>query len=255
MNALGTTMRLLFGSCAAVAITRSISAASWTGVTISFTANEAAAASIHRKNSGKYGAVAGLYIMTIRTSDGEISLSTSTHLPPIENSKDVNPVTLPPGCAMLATKPCPIGSATFTNTNGSGLPPHRLQSRRCSGHYQVWVEGHQLRRVGAHRLEVAAGPAIIEAGGAAIDPTVFLETLQEGSDPGLCFRIVLSICHQHADAPHLLRLRARRERPPRRCAAEQRYERAPSHSNISSARPDRGSGMVMPSARAVFKLM
>src|SRR5262249_40363113 len=82
----------------------------------------------------------------------------------------------------------------------------------------------------ARRLEVAAGPAIIEAGGAAIDPTVFLETLQEGSDPGLCFRIVLGICHQHAAAPHLLRLRARRQRPHGSRAAEERHQRAAIHS-------------------------
>src|SRR5215831_21282052 len=115
-------------------------------------------------------------MMTIRISDGEISLSTSTHLPPVENSKDVKPVTLPPGCAMPATKPCPIGSATFTNTIGTDRVSRHTASkgRRCSGHDQVWVEGHQLRRVRARRLEVAAGPAIIEAGGAAIDPTVFL---------------------------------------------------------------------------------
>ena len=35
------------------------------------------------------------------------------------------------------------------------------------------------------------------------------------------------------------------------CEQTQQYD----HSKISSARPDSGSGMVMPSARAVFKLM
>ena len=47
-------------------------------------------------------------------------------------------------------------------------------------------------------------------------------------------------------------LRARRERPRDRPAAEQRDERAPLHSITSSARPDRGSGM--PSAFAVSRL-
>jgi hypothetical protein len=40
-------------------------------------------------------------------------------------------------------------------------------------------------------------------------------------------RTVSGIGHQHADAPHPLRLlRARHERPSGRRAAEQRYERA-----------------------------
>ena len=44
----------------------------------------------------------------------------------------------------------------------------------------------------------------------------------------LHFRIVLGEAHEHADAPHPLRLlRARRERPRRRRAAEQRDELAP----------------------------
>jgi hypothetical protein len=35
------------------------------------------------------------------------------------------------------------------------------------------------------------------------------------------FRVALGMCHQHADAPHRLSLlRARRERPGRRCSAE-----------------------------------
>jgi hypothetical protein len=36
-----------------------------------------------------------------------------------ENSRDVKPVMLPPGFAKLETKPCPMGSATFTNTIGT----------------------------------------------------------------------------------------------------------------------------------------
>src|SRR5215831_11105218 len=50
-------------------------------------------------------------------------------------------------------------------------------------------------------------------------------------------------------------LRARRERPRDCCAAEQRGEVAPLHSITSSARPESGSGTVMPSALAVLRLM
>jgi len=56
-----------------------------------------------------------------------------------------------------------------------------------------------------------------------------LEPLPE-SDKLARFRIVLSIDHQHADAPHLVGLlRVRRERPCRRRATEERDEVAASH--------------------------
>ena len=47
-----------------------------------------------------------------------IAEHTSTHLPPIGNSKLVKPVILPPGCARLLTKPLLTGSITCTNTIG-----------------------------------------------------------------------------------------------------------------------------------------
>ena len=49
---------------------------------------------------------------------GVISLGTSNHFPPIAGSKCMNPVTLPPGRARLATKPLPTGLPTSTNTIG-----------------------------------------------------------------------------------------------------------------------------------------
>src|SRR5262245_59246644 len=77
----------------------------------------------------------------------------------------------------------------------------------------------------------------------------------ERCDAGLSLRIVRSYVHKHADPPHALGLlRAYRERPRGRRAAEQRDELAPAHSITSSARPDKGSGTVMPSALAVLRL-
>src|SRR5215472_13235284 len=58
-----------------------------------------------------------------------------------------------------------------------------------------------------------------------------------------------------ANAQHLVLLRARRERPRRSRAAEQRDEIAPFHSNTSSARASSVGGTAMPSALAVFILM
>src|SRR5262249_49623641 len=59
----------------------------------------------------------------------------------------------------------------------------------------------------------------------------------------------------YANRWHLRLLRACRERPAGRRAAEQRNELAAPHSISSSARPDSGSGTVMPSFLAVLRLM
>jgi hypothetical protein len=63
-------------------------------------------------------------------------------------------------------------------------------------------------------------------------------------------------CLQNANAAHTLALlRARRERPRGRRAAEQRDELVPFHHSIaSSARASRVSGIVMPIALAVLRL-
>ena len=58
-----------------------------------------------------------------------------------------------------------------------------------------------------------------------------------------------------ADYWHRRLLRARRERPCDCRADEQRYERAPFHSVASSARASSLSGIVMPSALAVLRLI
>jgi len=74
------------------------------------------------------------------------------------------------------------------------------------------------------------------------------EPLAQGCNACLSVGIVRSQ-HQYGDVPNTLELlRACRERPRHRRAAEQRDERPPLHSITSSARPDRGSGTVMPSA-------
>src|SRR5262249_19337142 len=72
----------------------------------------------------------------------------------------------------------------------------------------------------------------------------------------LAHRIVLRERHEHADAAHSFGLlRARRNRPWRRRAAEQRDELAASHSIASSARASTEDGISSPSALAVFRLI
>src|SRR5262249_45592142 len=54
-----------------------------------------------------------------RVTPGAIALSSSSHFPLKLYSNWMKPVALPPGCAMLSTKPAPTGSTTATNTIGS----------------------------------------------------------------------------------------------------------------------------------------
>jgi hypothetical protein len=70
-----------------------------------------------RDDAPPSGAVLGL--TATRVMAGAISLSISSHFPVSDGSKLVNPVVLPPGRAMLATKPLPKGSDTPTNTIGT----------------------------------------------------------------------------------------------------------------------------------------
>src|SRR5262245_38231026 len=61
------------------------------------------------------------------------ALSVCNHLPPITNSKLVNPVALPPGRAKLATNPWPTGSANideYDRYRAGGLLGRR-QARRA----------------------------------------------------------------------------------------------------------------------------
>src|SRR5215468_3889123 len=98
---------------------------------------------------------------------------------------------------------------------------------------------------------IIVGPTILDRDILTIDVTGLPHAAIECSEllaPGSGRAAV-----EESDNRHRL-LRTRRERPCRR-AAEQRDERAPPHSISSSARPDSGSGTVMPSVLAVLRLM
>jgi hypothetical protein len=59
-----------------------------------------------------------LYIRATRASCGTISFNISRYFPAMLPRRTVKPVMLPPGRAILATNPLPIGSDTATNTIG-----------------------------------------------------------------------------------------------------------------------------------------
>src|SRR5262249_34924034 len=110
-----------------------------------------------------------------------------------------------------------------------------------------------------HPIGITSRPAIVGAEVTAVGPAQSLQSLAERGQVPTTFRIIRTP-HQHRDLPHpLALLRARRERPRRRSAAEQRDELAPpylrGHSMTSSASASSLSGIWRPSALAVLRLM
>src|SRR5262249_39754846 len=104
--------------------------------------------------------------------------------------------------------------------------------------------------------DIVLAPANVDPHIATLAPTQLLQRLQERRDLRLTFRIGGGHVHEHADAPHpLALLRACRERPRRRCAADQRDELAAPHSIPSSAMASSLSGTVRRSALAVLRLI
>ena len=91
----------------------------------------------------------------------------------------------------------------------------------------------------------------------AFDPFECVQPCAQCGDSRYYRRIVVVTVQQHADTPHALALlRARRERPRSRRAAEQRDELAArSHSITSSARPSSNAGTARPIAFAVPTLI
>jgi hypothetical protein len=114
-------------------------------------------------------------------------------------------------------------------------------------------ERDQFRRVSAKVVSFNSGRARVDPHVAADHPAQFAEPLQKCRDADLVFLIVRHPWHEHTNTPNALHLlRARRERPRHRRAAEQRDELAPSHHSITlSAMASSPGGTSMSSARAV----
>src|SRR5262249_57609964 len=108
----------------------------------------------------------------------------------------------------------------------------------CTANSQddVRGEGNQFRRVSANALGVSRTPADVNANIATLGPARLCQRLCKCQNAALLCRIVRRKVGQQADAPHALTLlRARRERPRQRRAAEERDELAALHSITSSA--------------------
>src|SRR5262249_10859007 len=117
---------------------------------------------------------------------------------------------------------------------------------------QVDLAQDKLGREVGIALGASLAPAVLDRDGATIDPAEFTQPLQKCVDP--CALAYWPAATEVPDGRQLARLlRPRRERPPRRSAAEQRDELAALHSITSSARASSLSGIVRPSALAVLR--
>src|SRR5262249_53055228 len=127
------------------------------------------------------GTEAGLYIRATRASRGPISFNIETYFPAMLAFRMVNPVMLPPGRAMLATNPLPIGSETDTKT--MGIVRAACISAVTTGvlwpNDAVGLELHQLLRQSLHARGIAFGIAVLNANVLAERPPLRFETLLE----------------------------------------------------------------------------
>src|SRR5271166_1077880 len=160
----GATISAPFGGCANALMTRSMSAASRTLARVNCAPNDGAAASIPCQYA-ICERLSGSRMTATRLLPGAVSLSNSSHLPPIGCSKLAKPVTLPPGRARLATKPSLTGSDTCTNTIGTECVS-RL-SATSDGVAAVKITSgvitHQFGRVDAKAILIGAGQTIFDA--------------------------------------------------------------------------------------------
>ena len=105
--------------------------------------------------------------------------------------------------------------------------------------------GHESRQA----IELALQPMVLHRHVLALDVAGFVEALAEPGNKG---RIRQSGIDE-ADHWHRRLLRARRERPRSRRAAEERDELTPRHSITSSARTSSAVGTVRPRVLAVLR--
>src|SRR5262245_49070931 len=132
----------------------------------------------------------------------------------------------------------------------------RCHAQRAAGQYEVWHQRDQFRRVSAIAIDIVLAPAGVDPDVAAVAPSQLLQGLLECRQLDLAAWIVRGPVHEHTEPPHALGLlRARRARPRRCRAANQRDERSTSHSITSSASNCIELGTASPSAFAVVILI
>ena len=224
-------MRPPFGARANVVMVRSISPVSRTLNALNSTLKDGARASI-APNCPLLEATIGFCRTATRLTPGAICLSRSNHLPPIPYSNGMNPVALPPGRAMLCDKPGAdrIDNIHEDDRHGASRLQQRGGHSGRGGENDIRGECDQLSRISAIAVGIGDAPAVLDLHVAA-GPAQVLHPFPKRREAGLRLRCILSVVHEHPDAPHPLWLpRVHRDWPRRRRAAEQRDELAASSS-------------------------
>ena len=212
-----------FGERAKAATARSISPASRTLTGLTSTLSDGATAWM-TPNWPVPEPWAGSRRTATRVTPGAISLSSSSHFPPMLYSKSMNPVALPPGRARLSTKPAPTGSPATGNTIGTVRVAcsNGGHGRVASGQDDVRRERDQFRRVSADFAGIGRGPADVDAHIAA-----------DGSSP--IAPAPAGTPRRGPEIPHRPRLRA----GARRCAASARAAARARRAATQTAAPPR----------------
>ena len=165
----------------------------------------------------------------MRWRPGTASRRSSARLLAISVCWSDKPVTLPPGRARVATKPPPTGSPATGNTIGIADVACFTAGDTATGRDDdIDLEAHEFGCDLGVALGAALRPSILDRDRAALDPAAFAQPLHEGTDPMAVERRRART--QVANGRQLRRLlRARRERPSRRRAAEECDEVASFH--------------------------
>src|SRR5262249_17417935 len=141
---------------------------------------------IHSITSSARATSCGGMVSPSATS-GTISFNSSSHFPPIEASRLVNPVAFPPGLAKVFTNPLPIGSDTIAKITGIVRVSLRraavvgvLEERITSGR-------HLTNSFAACSIEANSGPAqcmVIEKLTLSVQPNSL--SLSQNTDTYFC---------------------------------------------------------------------
>jgi hypothetical protein len=131
------------------------------------------------------------------------------------------PVTLPPGRLKLATRPSSTGSPAIVKTMGTdarGLGRDR-RSGAAEGHDHRRLTEQEIGRQHRQSIELIGGPAEFGRHIPAFDIAGFFQALTKRDQAQLIVQLPGGVAEK-PDHRHRRLLRARRERPRRRTAAE-----------------------------------
>ena len=151
--------------------------------------------------------------------------------------------------------PTVTGSAPTPNTTGIVVVAALAASAPAPTGVAIAATRRRTKSAmrGGRRSYWPASPVILDCHVLALDGAGFVEAFTERS--GMAHGGLGRPAADKADHRQCRLLRARRERPRRRRATEQRDELAPSHSITSSARASSVGGTSRPSALAVLRLI